>query len=91
MPDYKNTGILFHNDRKKTDKYPDFSGECELDADVVRHLIANGKAGKPMKLRIAGWKKQGGKGPFISLKLEPPREQQPQPERSFDTTDDPPW
>lgn len=47
-----NSGVLFKNDRKETDKHPDRKGEALID----------GKA-----YWVAGWLKDGKKGQFLSL------------------------
>lgn len=33
MPEYDNelTGVLFKNDRKESEKHPDYKGSCEID------------------------------------------------------------
>jgi uncharacterized protein (DUF736 family) len=47
-----NTGCLFPNKKKATDKHPDFTG----------YVIVNGE-----RVQLAGWKKSGDKGTFLSL------------------------
>lgn len=49
------SGILFKNDRKTKETQPDYSGSITVD-------------GK--KRSIAGWIKQGKKGPFMSLAVK---------------------
>ena len=56
MPDYRNTGRLFKNDKKEPgDKRPDYTGDFE---------DASGK-----KMRLAAWIKNSGKGNWMSLKV----------------------
>ena len=54
--DDNNSGVLFVNDRKSSDKAPDYTG----------NITVNGK-----KLQLAGWKRQGKNGgkPFLSIKV----------------------
>lgn len=54
--DNTNTGVLFKNDRKETDKHPDYQGQINID-------------GKEMWL--SAWIKQGQKGKFMSLSVKP--------------------
>jgi len=50
-----NSGTLFRNNKKQDgDKLPDYTGNIKI----------NNK-----EMRIAGWVKQGAKGPFLSLKI----------------------
>jgi hypothetical protein len=53
---YDNSGILFRNDDKETDKHPDYKGEATI-----------GGAG----YWLAGWIKQGKKGKFLTVSLTP--------------------
>lgn len=54
MAEYDNTnrGVLFKNDKKESDKHPDYTGKINFD-------------GKDM--RLAAWIKEGQNGKFMSL------------------------
>lgn len=54
--DNTNKGTLSRNDRKTTDKHPDFKGKINID-------------GKDYWL--SGWTKSGNNGDFISLAAQP--------------------
>jgi hypothetical protein len=64
--DRTNTGALFVNDRKTTDRHPDMNGKLNING--VEHWFS-------------GWWKQGNKGEFLSISLGAPVEQQQQPQR----------
>lgn len=49
---FDNSGLVFPNDRKKQPQQPDYRGQC----------VING-----VGYWIAGWKKNGKKGPFMAL------------------------
>lgn len=69
---YTDSGILFAN-QKQSEKAPDFKGDIEFSAEVVKYLVDNLKAGKPAKLDLAGWHRKSAKGTqFISLKASKP-------------------
>jgi len=57
----KNYGSLSANKFKKQDSHPDFKG----------NITING-----VKLELAGWKKQGDNGAYISLQAQLPRDNQ---------------
>lgn len=63
MTQYDNTnrGVLFTNDRKESDKHPDWKGRLNIAG--VDHWVD-------------GWIKQGARGEFISLSLGKPCEKQ---------------
>lgn len=74
MAQYPNSGAIFRNRDKSNDRAPDWRGDVELDAELLKSLIAVAKARQPIKLSIAGWEKEGNKaGTFISVKVEMPR------------------
>jgi len=54
-----NSGTLFKNDKQGNDKAPDYKGDLCLPTGEV--------------IKIAGWIKQGAKGPFMSLSIDKPR------------------
>lgn len=59
------SGVSSNNDYKKAEKQPDYTGKCTID-------------GK--ELRMAGWKRTGTNGEFISWKFSEPQEAQLQPQ-----------
>jgi hypothetical protein len=65
MSQYDNTnrGVLFVNDRKETDKHPDWKGRLNING--VDHWVD-------------GWAKQSARGELISLSLGKPCDQQGQ-------------
>lgn len=80
---YPNSGTLFKNDKKTTDKHPDLNGSCEVD-------------GK--KFYVSAWLKEGknsGKK-FYSLSFKEAGQKEEDrsqvvPEKENDKTDDMPW
>lgn len=68
---------LFKNDRKETEKQPDFTGPgsvSQADFMAIADAITGGKCQTnergEIKLRIAGWKRESSNGkPYISIQL----------------------
>ena len=63
MSDYKNKGIFFKNDYKNEDSHPDYKGKLNVE-------------GKDFE--IAGWIREGKKGKFMSLAVNPPYKKEPE-------------
>lgn len=71
--DNTNTGALFKNERKDTEKFPDYRGTINING---------------VDYDLAGWVKTAKKSgkPFLSLKVSEPRQRsessEPQPEEN---------
>jgi len=66
--DFNNRGILFHNNRKRQPKHPDFVGEATIDG---------------RRFKLAAWIKQGRRGEFHSLAFTPEETNPPQPQEDY--------
>ena len=66
MTEYDNTnrGVLFKNDRKDSDKHPDYKGNINVNG---------------VEFWLSAWIKDGAKGKFMSLSIQPKEEQKPAP------------
>ena len=70
MADYERaSGALFKNRKKQTEKQPDYTGNIEMSADVVRDLMAQLDEGiKHPKADLSAWIRQSKGGMnFLSL------------------------
>lgn len=87
---YLDTGALFANDRKQNEKAPDWKGDIEISADLIKKLAAEIKAGNPAKISLAGWNRVAKNGKaFLSIKASTPyAPQQAAPKASGDKQ---PW
>lgn len=59
MADYnqgdRSTGALFKVKERRSDKHPAMSGELTLTKALLKELIEDAKAGKPIKLSLSAW------------------------------------
>ena len=70
MADYdKASGALFKSRKKQTEKQPDYTGNIEMDGDVVRDLMAQLNEGvKHPKADLSAWIRKSKSGMnFLSL------------------------
>ncbi len=72
--DNTNSGALFRNDRKETDKHPDYRGEINVGGTDYW---------------ISAWLKTSGKGTkFMSLAVTPKEDKPPKPAKPSKQLDD---
>ena len=72
METRENSGILFKEQEKKSDRGPDYTGRATIGG---------------IDYRIAAWIKEGGRGRFLSLAFSIP-EPRPSVPRTTSTTDE---
>ena len=65
-----NTGTLWPNEYKKSETYPDLKGDILIDKSLLQELISKGE--DPVKISIAGWKKEINGKDCISMKASEP-------------------
>jgi len=80
-----NTGALFPNNEKKTDKYPDMRGDVHLDKTFLIQMMDKSK-GATVKISLGAWKKESKDGlKFLSLAASEPYE------KPAEATNSNPW
>jgi uncharacterized protein (DUF736 family) len=57
--DNTNRGVLFKNDKKSTDKHPDYTGKIDVNG---------------AEFKVAAWIKESPKGKFMSLSISTPKD-----------------
>lgn len=78
-------GALFINRNKTNEKAPDLSGDVEINMDTLKVLVELAKKNQPLKMRMAGWVKEGKNGKFYSIQLSENKQQdKPKPKPAFD-------
>lgn len=72
MEKYDNSGILFINDKKETEKHPDFKGNATIGG---------------VEFWVSAWKKKGKNANFLGLSFQPkdnkPKTEEPSDEMNF--------
>jgi len=76
-----NTGSLWPNDGKTTDKHPDIKGDAAIDKRLLLDLIAKGD--DPVKISVSAWKNVSANSgvEYYSLKFSEPFVPVRQPEQ----------
>ena len=79
-------GALFINRNKTNEKAPDLSGDVEINMETLKALVELAKKNEPLKMRMAGWVKEGKNGKFYSVQLaeDNKRHEKPKPKPAFD-------
>ena len=72
MSDIKTTGALFVTDKAGNPSRPDYNGDIKLTQEFLAAITAALGDQPDCKIKLAGWKKQGQKGPYLSLSVQPP-------------------
>lgn len=91
-------GILSPSKRKLSPGSPDFFGNIVVTRELLNYLNSRMSAGMETKVELAGWKKSGQYGSFISLNATEPYDKdqeqlkkklsKPVQQPSFDDDDD---
>lgn len=85
MSNFGSGGAMFVR-QKKSPKAADYSGDFTLEGDVLDYVLREAERGNPVKLEIAGWKRQGrNNSVFISLNVQTPYSERggQQPQQGF--------
>lgn len=70
---FPNSGALFYRRNKKNANGPDIGGDIDLGADILQYVLQMHRAGNPVKLELAGWRKADRNGQnFYSLRVRKP-------------------
>ena len=65
-----NTGTLWPNEYKKSDTHPDIKGDILIEKSLLQALISKGE--DPVKISIAGWKKEINGKKTLSISASEP-------------------
>lgn len=84
----KSKGGLWTNDKKASDKHPDWKGRVNITPEQVRVLHAQLSANKEPVIWLSAWKSRSNAGvPYISIEAEcsmpQPQQGYPQPQQGY--------
>ena len=90
--DYPNSGALWPNKKKLTDKHPNFQGNIKLERGFLKELMNNTDS-EIIEVALSGWTREYNGDKFISLKADKPfvkgEQSKPKPQESDDGEDFP--
>lgn len=69
--DYPNSGALWPNKKKTTDKHPNVQGSIKLERGFLKELM-NNTDNEIIEVALSGWTREYDGGKFISLKASKP-------------------
>jgi hypothetical protein len=69
--DYPNSGALWPNKKKLTDKHPNTQGSIKLERGFLKELMNNTDS-EIIEVALSGWTREYDGGKFISLKASKP-------------------
>ena len=89
--DYPNSGALWPNKKKLTDKHPNVQGSIKLERGLLKELMSNAD-GEIIEVALSGWTREYNGDKFISLKASKPfvkgEQSKPAPQQPQDDEDD---
>ena len=69
--EYPNTGALFPNSYKKTEKDPNARGTVKVERALLKELM-NETDNELIEIEISGWTKEFKDGKYLSLRVSKP-------------------
>lgn len=85
--DYPNSGALWPNKKKLTDKHPNTQGSIKLERGFLKELMDNTDS-EIIEVALSGWTREYDGGKFISLKASKPfvkgEQSKPKPQEDDD-------
>jgi hypothetical protein len=85
--DYPNSGALWPNKKKLTDKHPNVQGSVKLERGFLKELMNNTDS-EIIEVALSGWTREYNGGKFISLKADKPfvkgEQSKPKPQEDLD-------
>jgi hypothetical protein len=90
--DYPNSGALWPNKKKLTDKHPNTQGSIKLERGFLKELMSNTDS-EIIEVALSGWTREYDGGKFISLKATKPfvkgEQSKPKPQEDDDDSEIP--
>jgi hypothetical protein len=69
--DYPNSGALWPNKKRETEKHPNVTGDIKIERSLLKELMAESDE-ELIAISLSGWTKEYKEQKYISLKASKP-------------------
>jgi hypothetical protein len=85
--DYPNSGALWPNENRNSDKHPNVRGDIKIERGLLKQLMAD-TDDELITIALSGWTRAYQDKKFISLKADKPFKKNNAPQRQAEPADD---
>lgn len=85
--DYPNSGALWPNEKRDSDKHPNVKGDIKIERGMLKQLMADTDS-ELITIALSGWTREYDGKKFLSLKADKPFKKNAAPQRQAAPADD---